>query len=165
MTATELITRLKATLTPILEENGGQLEVAKSLADARVFLSSAPRRWRVILLFDGFSSHSASRYGKTYYRVATIIQQREGFRPKTGDEIHVSAHGGDPFLKLVEDVSELMRALRFPNGDDADCAGFTLEEGDWIDAERDGHAFNLGWQLEAALPHYEATITVAPLDA
>jgi hypothetical protein len=91
----------------------------------------------------------------TYYRIATVIQQQEGMQINPGFAVNRNIAGDAAFLERVELVSGWMRSFKIPEGNDAAPEGFTLEEGDWVDAADRTLAQSLSWQLEAALPSFQ----------
>lgn len=159
MKSWELLLGLAAYLTPLVTAAGGKLQVAKSLEHAHKMLNEGPQGWSLILHYEGVSPHPNSRDGMAYRRVATVIQQEEGLKIRKGDALFDSLAGGPPMLARTEQVSEWMRALKFPDGLDADCAGFSLEEEDWVESKPQTLAMSLSWQLEVALPHFSQSAT------
>lgn len=152
----QLLLGLESYLRPLVEAERGSLQVARSLQHARGMLSTAPKQWSLILHYEGTAPHPQALGGMTYHRVATVIQQAAGLALDRGAAIHRTAAGAEPFLRRIEQVSAWMRALKFPDGLEADPAGFSLEESDWVETTEHALAHSLSFQLEAALPAFPA---------
>lgn len=150
----QLLIALEDALRPLVEAASGKIQVAKSLEHARQMLSEAPVRWSLILHLEGYTGHPQSSHGMTYFRIATVIQQRAGLALDRGAAIHRSSAADVAFLERVEQVSGWMRSFKIPDGNGAAPEGFTLEEGDWVETEQTALAKSLSWQLEAALPPF-----------
>lgn len=150
----QLLIALENALAPLCVAQKGRLQVAKSLDHARAMLSTAPQGWTLILHLEGYTGHPQSSHGMVYYRVATVIQQHEGMQIEPGNAIHRSSAADVAFLERVEQVSGWMRSFKIPAGHHTAPEGFSLEEGDWVEAADRTLAKSLSWQLEAALPPF-----------
>ncbi len=154
MTSSALLSAVSAALHPRVSAAGGVCDVAESMDEAVVFLAAAPVRWRLILLWDGYGSHAHAREGMTYHNVTCVIQQLRGL-PAAGLATTAKLLA---FSDRIESVSAWMRALRFPDGQDADIAGFSLTESRWLQTVEKARAHSLSFQLQAALPGFTDTI-------
>lgn len=156
MNTTALVLAVHTALTPLVAAAGGTLDLARSFDEAHAFLSSAPSRWRVVLVWGGYASHPQAREGMTYHSLTTILQAPNGLARDRGTR-------SLSLTDQIETLSAWMRAMRFPDGWQADSAGFSLESSNWIasTAQRfSSHALN--WQIEAALPGFTHHIIIPP---
>lgn len=153
MTSAALLTAISTALTPRVLAARGGLETAASLPEARAFLAAAPRRWRLILLWEGYGSHPAAREGMTTHQISAVIQAPSGLPAATAITPKLLA-----FADLIELVSAWFRAFRFPDGTGADSAGFSLDGSAWLDSAPGTQAHQLTFALPAALPAFDATI-------
>jgi hypothetical protein len=160
MTYPQLLNAVAAALTPRALANGkGTVEIAESLEQARGMLTAAPRSWRIILHWEGYADHPAARQGVTYHQVATVLQAPRGLVHKPGDHLTNPLPDGTPsFSTRMEQVSEWMRAMRFPQGTNADPSGFALANSQWLDTTAGFMAHAFSWQLEAAHPGFDTNI-------
>ncbi len=153
MTSAALLTALRTALTPRVLAAGGLLETPASLPEARAFLAAAPRRWRLILLWEGYGSHPAAREGMTTHQISAVIQAPSGLPAAAAAAPKLLA-----YADLIELVSAWFRALRFPDGTGADSAGFSLDSSTWLEAAPGTQAHQLSFALPAALPPFDVTI-------
>lgn len=153
MTSDALLTAVRDTLQARVADAGGRIEVARSMEEAQALLAGAPQAWRLILAWPGYGSHPAAREGVTHHQLTTVIQQRRGL-PAGRDQAVLT------FAARIEQVSAWIRALRFPDGWQVDPAGFSLSSSTWLEAPRTTRVHAITWQLEAALPPFDSTITV-----
>lgn len=135
----------------------GVLEVAESLEQARTFLDSAPRGWRLILHWEGFGEHPEARMGMTTHQVATVIQAPRGLGHKPSP-IATSPTGRPAFSSYIRTVTDWLTAMRFPDGTGADVAGFAPAGSQWLATTPGFAAHVLNWKLDAALPAFDLTI-------
>ena len=154
MTSSSLLAAVSHALTPRVIAAGGVCDVAESMDEAVVFLAAAPVRWRLVLLWDGYGSHAAARQGMTYHNVTAVVQQLRGL-PATGLATTAKLLA---FSDRIEIVSAWMRALRFPDGQEADAAGFSLLDSRWLQTVDKARAHSLSFQIQAALPDFSETI-------
>lgn len=153
----QLLSAVETALAPLVEAQGGVLEVAESLEEARVMLTAAPRRWRLILHWEGFGEHPEARHGMTVHQVATVIQAPRGLGHKPSP-IAAPANQPKSFSYYVKLVNGWMTAMRFPDGTGADPAGFAPAGSQWIETVQHFSAHALSWKLDAALPPFGDTI-------
>lgn len=159
MTFDQLINAVAAALAPRVTAAGGTLEVVESLEQARAFLAAAPNRWRLILHWEGYGDHEKARYGMTTHQVATVIQQPRGLNHKPGENLtNPLPSGAQPFSYRLGQVADWMMALRFPDGTEADNAGFAMSGSQWLETDPKAMAHVINWRLDAALPGFEMTI-------
>lgn len=152
MTYNQLIASVAEALTPLVEETGGKVEVAESLEEAQAMLDEAPRNWKLILHWEGFGDHASAREGMTAHQVATVIHAPRGLS-KDRSPIKPSSTGRPAFSSYITAVVAWMTSMRFPDGTNADFAGFSLAGSNWVQSgtkQHTGHALN--WRLDAALP-------------
>lgn len=162
MTFDQLINAVTAALAPRVIAEGGVLEVAESLEQARSFLGSPPNRWRLILHWEGYGDHEAARQGMTSHQVATVIQQPRGLTHKPGENLtNPLPSGAMPLSWRLAQVVAWMMALRFPDGTGADSAGFALSGSQWLETVPTAAAHALNWRLDAALPAFAQTIPLS----
>lgn len=160
MNYAQLIRAVAAALTPLAAAEGGQVEVAATLEQARKFMAAAPRGWRIVLHWEGFGDHPEARNGMTSHQVATVIQAPAGLdilKDPTADK----PGGGKGFHHFITLVDGWMRALRFPNGTGADLAGFQLGNSQWLETVPSHAAHVITWRLDAALPGFSQTIPLS----
>ena len=159
MTYSTLINAISTALRPLVTAAGGTLEQAETLEEAQKFLAAAPHRWRLILHWEGLSSHPDARLGMTSHQIATVVQQPRGLLHRPGENLTKPLPGGAlPFSERLAQVMGWMAALKFPDGSGADDAGFSLESSQWLTTAPATAAHALNWKLDAALPPYPAFI-------
>lgn len=151
MTSATLLAAVAAALLPRVSADGGVQEVAASLEEAREYLLTAPARWRLILLWDGYGSHPAAREGMTSHQVTAVLQQARGLPAASAPKLL-------SFADRIEQVSCWIRAMRFPDGTGADAAGFALADSRWLETHPSARAHALSFTLTAALPSFGETI-------
>lgn len=161
MTFATLINAVSDALEERVTAAGGTLEIAESLEEAHAFLESAPKKWRLILHWEGYGPHDKSRLGMTHHQIATVIQQAKGLGQRGRTLTNVSPGGAIPFSERLAQVIGWMTAMRFPEGWNADEAGFSLENSQWVTAEPSTRGHVISWKLQAALPAYPLTIPLA----
>jgi hypothetical protein len=157
MNYAQLIRAVKAALEPLAAAEGGQVIAAATLEQARTFLKSAPRGWRLVLHWEGYGEHPEARLGMTAHQVATVIQAPAGLdidRDPTRDK----PGGAKGFHHYITLVDGWMRALRFPNGSGADIAGFSLSSSQWLETLPTHAAHVISWRVDAALPAFPTHI-------
>ena len=157
MTYDQLMNALEDALTPLVSAADGQLVLAESLEQARMMLESGPRRWRLILHWEGYAEHEKAREGMTRHQVATVIQAPRGL-VKSPSPTKPGPSGQVPFSSHISNVIAWMSALRFPDGTGADSAGFSPSGSQWLQTLPAYSAHVLNWSLDAALPGYPLTI-------
>lgn len=160
MTYAQLVRAVAAALTPLASAQGGKVECAATLEQARSFMGAAPRGWRIVLHWEGFGDHPEARLGMTAHQVATVIQAPAGLdilRDATADK----PGGAKGFHHYISLVDGWMRALRFPNGCGADVAGFQLANSQWLETVPTYAAHAISWRLDAALPAFPLTIPLS----
>jgi hypothetical protein len=154
VTFTALINSVAAALKPRAQQVGMDVEVALDLESAEAFLNAAPNRPRLILHWEGFGDHALSRQGMTIHQLATVIQMAKGLGHRPGTRLtNPGPYGQVPFSTRIEQVTGWMTGMRFPDGTQADWAGFSLAGSQWITTAvktQQCHGFN--WRLDAALP-------------
>lgn len=150
----QLLIALENALSPLCVAEKGTLQVAKSLVHARTMLATAPQAWTLILHLEGYTGHPKSSHSMAFYRIATVLQQREGMQLNPGNALHRSLAADVAFLERLEQVSAWMRSFKIPDENGAAPEGFTLEAGDWVETADRTLAHSLSWQLEAALPPF-----------
>lgn len=150
MNFSQLLAAIETALTPLAQAAGGDVTVAESLEKAHAFMDGAPRRWRVILHWEGYGEHAAARLGMTTHQVATVIQAPTGLRqaPSPID----AAPGCQAMSDLITMVSGWMLAIRLPDGTGADVAGFSLASSQWLQSVPQVTSHVCSWRLPAALP-------------
>jgi hypothetical protein len=159
MDSSQLINATYTGLKPLVEAQGGGIQIAESQEAALKFLEAAPNRWRIILFWEGFGSHPQAREGLTSHQVATLIQQPTGLNKKPGEILtNPLPSGAQPFSKRIQQVIGWMTSMRFPDGTNADPAGYALDSSQWVPAATGTQAHVISWKLDAALPHYDLTI-------
>lgn len=155
MTFPQLLTAMEDALLPLAAAQGGIVEVAQSPEEAQKFLAAAPRRWRIIIHWEGFGNHDGARLGMTTHQLATVIQAPAGLLMRPGEQLTRPRPNGDaPFSTRMEQVRRWVAGMRFPNGCGVDIAGFVLNDSQWLPtvSGMGAHVFN--WQLDAALPAF-----------
>lgn len=157
MTYDQLINAVEVALAPRVKAAEGQLIVAESLETARTFLDSAPRRWRLILHWEGFGEHEAARMGMVTHQVAAVIQAPRGMDNQTTPTKPGPAKQV-PFSYYIHAVMTWLTALRFPDGTGADSAGFAPAGSQWLQTLPGFSAHVTNWKLDAALPPFDLTI-------
>lgn len=153
MTFDQLINAVESSITPLIAAEGGKIEVAENLEQARAALVTGPKKWRVILHWEGYGDHEKARQGMTNHQLATVIQAPRGL-PVSQAITKDRPNGNKAFSHYLELVSYWMRAMRFPNGTGADSAGFQLANSQWLDTVDTHSAHVLAWRLPAALPPF-----------
>lgn len=153
MNYAQLINAVEAALTPLVEAEGGKVEIAQSLERARTALGNGPGRWRVILHWEGYGDHEHARMGMTNHQIATVIQAPNGLA-KNQSATKDRPDTTKAFSHYLECVSAWMRAMRFPNGTNADSAGFQLANSQWLDTVPTHNAHVIAWRLPAAHPEF-----------
>ena len=162
MTFAALLNAVSLALAPRVSEAGGVLEIAESMDEAQTFLEGSPNRWRLILHWEGFGSHPLARQGMTSHQLAAVIQQPRGLAHRPGANLTNPLPGGAlPFSDRLAQVVGWMTAMRFPDGTNADIAGFSLETSQWLPTTATCRAHVLNFKLDAALPAYPLTIPLA----
>jgi len=154
MTSASLLTAMAAAIRPRVLAASGGLELAESLEEARDFLASAPSRWRMVLLWDGYGSHPAAREGMASHQVTAVIQQVRGLGSERSAKLLT-------FSDRIEQVSGWIRALRFPDGSEADPYGFSLTDSRWLETVKTARAHALSFSLATALPAFSETIPIS----
>jgi hypothetical protein len=157
MTYNQLMNAVDDALTPRVAAANGQLILAESLEQARLLLESGPKRWRLILHWEGYGEHEKAREGMTRHQVATVIQAPRGL-VKSPSPTKPGPGGQVPFSEYISLVVAWMSALRFPDGTGADDAGFSSAGSQWLQTLPAYSAHVLSWSLDAAVPPYEMTI-------
>lgn len=150
----QLINAVEAALAPLVEAEGGTVEIVQSLGQARAALDNGPSRWRVILHWEGYGDHEHARQGMTNHQVATVIQAPRGLA-KSQHATKDKPDGTKSFSHYLECVSAWMRAMRFPDGTNADSAGFQLANSQWLDTVPNHDAHVIAWRLPAAHPEFK----------
>lgn len=153
MTNSALIAASALALSPLIAAAGGESMTAASMDEAVAFLSAAPNRFRVIFVWPGYGSHPAAREGMANHRLTAVVQAPRGLGPDRPGS-------GASFDALVETVSAMVRALRFPDGWEVDNAGWALESSGWIEAPKTTRAHALTFEMAGALPSRSALIPV-----
>lgn len=153
----QLMVAVETALAPRVAAAKGEVIVAESLDQARKFLEGAPKRWRVILHWEGYGEHPSARLGMVTHQVATVIQAPRGM-PVKPSPIKAGPSGQVPFSHYIRDVTMWMTAMRFPDGTGADDAGFSPAGSLWLETLAGFAAHVLNWRLDAALPGYDLTI-------
>ena len=161
MTWSQLLNSVHAALLPRVTAAGGTLELAQSLAEARLFLEAAPNRFRIILHWEGFADHAKARLGMTTHQVATVIQQRKSLAIKPGDVLTRPGPAGEPPIgDRIEMLRKWMCSMMFPNGTGVDVAGFVLSGSQWLETLQGFQAHALSWHLDAAQDPYQEPINL-----
>jgi hypothetical protein len=151
MTSSALIAAVSAALASRVAAAGGVADIAESMDEAVAYLAGGTTRWRLILLWDGYGSHPAAREGMTTHQITAVIQQARGLPAAAGPKLLA-------FAERIEQVSAWIRAMRFPDGCEADQAGFSLADSRWLEAPKATRAHMLNFSLAAALPGFAETI-------
>jgi hypothetical protein len=157
MTYDQLMNALDAALTPLVAATDGQLILAESQEQALIMLETGPRRWRLILLWEGYGEHEKAIMGMTRHKVSTVIQAPRGL-VKSPSGTRPGPSGQEPFSTHISNVIAWMSALRFPDGTGADVNGFAPSGSLWVTTHPSYSAHVLNWSLDAALPGYPLTI-------
>ncbi len=160
--ASDILCDIEKTLAPLIQAEGGVLDVATDLEHALEMLASAPKRFRVVLVWDGYGSHPQNREGMAATRFTTFIHANIGLSHNAGSKIYrESVEGDKPFTARLEQLSEWVRALRWPDGADIDHAGMVLEDSDWVlNTPKNTKAHSLNWSLAQALTPHPTTIPI-----
>lgn len=161
-TPEDILQDLENTLTPLIEDEGGVLDIATSLDHALEILATAPKRWRVVLLYEGYGDVGQGRFGVNSVRIATFIHANLGLAKEPGRRIYKTS-GNDTMSMLarIELVSYWMRALRWANTNNVDCEGFSMDDSSWVsDPPRNSTAHVINWSLEMALPNFSNYILI-----
>jgi hypothetical protein len=159
MTYEQLMTAMKDALAPRVAAMSGSLEEAENPEAARAFLDSAPSRWRLILVWEGYGEHSEARMGMIVHNVATVIQAPRGLA-KDRKPTTQSPSGSPAFSGYINAVNNWITAMRFPDGTEADVAGFAPAGSLWVPTVPSFAAHVLNWKLDAALPPFQETIAL-----
>lgn len=157
MTYDQLMNAIDDALTPRVAAADGQLILAESLEQARLLLESGPRRWRLILHWEGYGEHEQAREGMTRHQVATVIQAPRGL-VNSPSPTKAGPNGQVAFSTHISNVVSWMSALRFPDGTGADSAGFSSAGSQWLQTLPTYSAHVLNWSLDAAVPPFDLTI-------
>lgn len=162
MDHTELLTAVANALRPLIEAQGGVLEVCETPDEAEAFFEAAPHRWRVVLHWRGYGEHEAAREGMTTHQLTTTVQQRRGLVHRPGQHAagELLPSGELPFSARIGLVSGWMRAMRLPDAANADHAGFSLSSSGWdfTGSRTPFHSHTFLWSLVAAHDSYNLTI-------
>lgn len=153
---------IEKTLCPIIEREGGTLEIMGSLEDALTKVSTAPKKWQVIVIWDGYGNHPHAVNGMSNVRLTSILHVNTGLEKDRGAALYQSNNNGDPsFIDRLEFFSACMRALRWPDGANVACEGFALEDSQWVEGTpKNTSAKAINWSLAMALPSFGKTIPV-----
>jgi len=166
-TSYSILTDIENALRPLIEADGGRLDVASDIDDALEQLSHSPKGWRVVLLWDGHQSHPEGRRGMSRAGVTTFLQMNTGMTKKS--IVHRPGAGGRAaFLTRMETLSKWCRALRWPGDSETyqsgvDEAGLVLEDSSWVSAAgKTTLAHGLTWSLQYALESQSTPILIQP---
>jgi hypothetical protein len=161
-----IIQDIETALTPFVTADGGVIDVATDIAHAMQILATAPAKYRVVLVWDGYGSHKDARHGVASHRINTILHVNLGLAKSPGDKIYKTSIAGQPsFIWRMERLSQLMRSMRWPDGTGVDHAGLALQDSDWVQdtpANTTAHVFN--WSLDQALESWPSLIVIPTLD-
>lgn len=147
-----LLRDIENALRPRIEAKGGNLDMASDLGHALEMLSTKVRGWRVIINFEGYGDHELADDGMNTCRFQIFLHANKGLATPVGNAIHRDQNGTDSFLSRIEFVSQLLRALRWPNGHNVACKGMAVADSQWIiDAPDHTRAHVLNASLVIAL--------------
>lgn len=160
--ASDILRLIEAAITPLIEAEGGKLDTATDIDHVMQILRNSPERFRVIQAWEGYGDHPNSRHGMATSNFLVTLQQSTGLQKDPARSLHTSAHnsGDDSFLDLVEKISALYRALRFP-GRGMDCDGFSLTDSQWVaDTPSGTRALAMTFSIATSLPNISQTILI-----
>lgn len=149
-----MLAGMAVVLRGLAQASHGSCVVARDPDHVVEMLELAPAGWRVILHWPGYASHPQARTGMAMTRVTAIIQRAEGLSAPGGE---LEDRGALPAMtRLIEDVSQWVRALRFPTDRNTDAAGFSLTGSAWISVEpsKKVTAHQVDFEMAVALPPF-----------
>lgn len=158
----DILRLVESALKPLIEGEKGELNIATDVGHAMEILATAPNRWRVVMTWEGYGDHPASKSGMAQSNFLVVLHHNPGLAKDPAKSLHTEAHStGEPsFLDRLEQVSALMRALRFP-GRNMDCDGFALTDSQWVaDTPGNTRAHALTLSIQTALPAISQTILI-----
>jgi len=150
MTPAVLLREIEDSLRPLVQGEGGELDVGETPEDTLSLLGVSPSNFRVILQWAGHDGDGATYGSSRVGRIAVIVQAAKGMRVDRGADLHRPAPADPtklPFLELVAKVNAFIRSLVFLDSegqlvDDIEhiksrnrrqC--FTELGGDWLEIE------------------------------
>lgn len=157
-----LINSIAATITPWATAAKGVVNVASSPEHAIEILQTTPAQFRVILLWPGYASHPASNVGMGTDQLEVILQFAKGLHVNPAQSSMIARPGATaPQVALIDDLRQIICALRMPLDSGCDSHGYTLQSTQWLILDElmtDQH--QLTFQIERALPALTAPIPV-----
>jgi len=157
MTSALLLRLTEDALGPLIADEGGTLTVGTDPEHVLQILSNAPKKFRVVLMWEGSTAIPDTRGSAARGRVVVVVQQARGLGVKPGDDTHRARAGDMPILERAEQVAAFVRTLRFYQLDgnphsEIECHGWQFLGGDWQPKEnapsRDyNQQFDIGYCL------------------
>jgi hypothetical protein len=123
MTIDLILQSLEDWLRPLVEGQGGIVDVAETADDALQMLSgNAPTKWRVILTATGdtLADDPTAASGYVVGGLSAIVQAPLGLSAKPGKTLHRTTSGNASFLARLNFVIRKLRAVAFDD-DEIDC--------------------------------------------
>jgi hypothetical protein len=157
-----LITSIATTISPWAVTNGGVVEVASSPEHAIEILKTSPTKFRLIFLWPGYGSHPQSDLGMGMDQLECILQFAKGLHVNPAQAQMIARPGSTaPQVALIDDVRQIICALRMPQESGCDPRGYTLINTQWLVIDHiDTDQHQLTFQIERALPALDAPIPV-----
>ena len=138
MTIDVILQALEDHLRPLVEGQGGLVDIAETADDALQMLAgNAPLKWRVILTATGdtLADDPNARSGYVAGGFSAIVQAPLGMAAKPGKSLHRTTSGGGSFLARLNFIIRKLRAVAFDD-DEIDCErNLMFERWQWL---RDG---------------------------
>jgi hypothetical protein len=116
MTIKEQVQVIYDALAAWHQVNGGAVKVANDESHLFTILGDAPGAPRTAILFDEETpraEESNDYSGRVDRKIIIAVSRGRGFNLNQGDSLMKGADGGKPMFELVEELREVLRALRF----------------------------------------------------
>lgn len=130
MNAPRILTSLDAHLRPLIEAQGGTLEICGTVEDTLARLAQAPGKWRVILQWQREEALGSTRTA-VELRFLAIVQQGRGLSIDAGADVHKNRATDPALLARMNHVRSLIRAVRWQHPE-IDGVGPQLRSTQWL---------------------------------
>ena len=152
-TIDQIIAGLYAALATWAAANNGDVVLAEAPAHALELLAgSAPKAWRVVLLYDGDSpTEDIAEVGIVENRIDVVLKRNRGLALARGKELIEGTDARPAFLKLLSDLRDFVRGYSFGY----QTAGQPTYKGAAAVADINGlplDGYKLSFIIEAQLP-------------
>ena len=91
-----LLLDIEGALSPLIAAQGGVLDVVSGLDEGLDLLKTTPRKWRVVLMTDGYGPHPQAIEGMATVKFTTIVNQKTSLERDRGKAFYRAHVNGKP---------------------------------------------------------------------